>query len=211
MKLSILRSIALMTLVLSAGAVLASAQSGGAKGKVRNTKGDGLSGVEVTARREGKDVKTVKTDSKGNFEMTGLSAGKYNFVFDKAGYAIGLKYDVEIKSGDIRDLGDRLILSVDSGTQVIVNGSVFNQDGRSVTGAKVEVVRIGGGQEKKVFTLYTNISGEFTFRQPEGAATFRITASARGVSASKEISVDSAARYRLAITLNLPQEKNNPE
>lgn len=194
--------------VLLAGVSFAAAQSGGAKGKVRSSKGDGLAGVAVTARKDGKDVKTVRTDSKGNFQMSGLSSGTYNFVFDKTGYSVGVKYGVEIKSGDVRDLGDRLVLGVDSGTLVLINGSVFDQYGRSITGARVEIVRISGGEtSKKLGTVYTNVSGEFTFRQPEGAATFRITATAKGVSASKEVTVDSAARYRLAITLEIPKDK----
>lgn len=198
---------ALALFLILAGSSPSIAQSGAVKGKVRSAKGDGLAGVEVTARQDGKDVKSVRTDAKGNFSMSGLSAGTYNFVFDKNGYSTGVKYGVEIKRGETRDLGDRLILGVDSGTLVLINGSVFDQDGRSVTGAKVELVRISGGEPKKLGTAYTNVSGEFTFRQPEGEATFRITATARGVSASKEISVDSAARYRLAITLELPKEK----
>ncbi len=208
MSKNLLKIGAIALFVLLAGASFAAAQSGGAKGKVRSSKGDGLAGVAVTARKDGKDVKTVKTDSKGNFQMSGLSSGKYNFVFDKTGYSVGIKYDVEIKSGDVRDLGDRLVLGVDSGTLVLINGSVFDQYGRSITGARVEIVKISGGEtSKKLGTVYTNVSGEFTFRQPEGAATFRVTATARGVSASKEVTVDSAARYRLAITLEIPKDK----
>lgn len=203
-----IKSLFLFTFIVTFASGAATAQSGGVKGKVRNAKGDGLAGVEVTARLDGVDVKTVKTDAKGAFTMNGLSAGTYNFAFDKSGYATGVKYAVTVKRGEIRDLGDRLILSVDSGSLVLINGSVFDQDGRSITGAKVEIVRISGGEEKKLGTAYTNVSGEFTFRQPEAAATFRITASARGVSASKEITVDSAARYRLALTLNLPRDKD---
>lgn len=186
---------------------LSSAQSGGAKGKVRNTKGDSLAGVEVTARLDGKDIKSVKTDSKGFFQMTGLTPGTYNFLFEKNGFASGVKYGVQIKN-DVKDLGDRLILAVDSGSLVLINGSVFDQDGRSVTGAKVELVKISGGEERKLSTQFTNISGEFTFRQPDGTATYRLTATLKGVTASKEITVEGAARYRLALTLNLPKDKN---
>lgn len=196
--------------LVAAFSVSANAQTG-VKGKVRNTRGQSIAGVLVTARKDGKDVKSVKTDSDGKFTMSGLSAGTYNFVFDKSGYSLGLKAEVEVKSGQIKDLGDRLILSVDSGMLVLINGSVFDQDGRSVTGAKVEIVKISGGTEKKLTTLYTNVSGEFSYRQPEGDATYRITATLRGVSASKELVVTSAARYRLAITLNLPRKDEEKE
>lgn len=194
---------------LAVSALVVSAQSsGGVKGKVRNQKGDGLSGATITARLNGEDVKTVKSDTKGNFEMTGLKGGVYNFVFDRNGYNAGIKYNVEIKDGKTVNLGDNLVLMVDQGSLVLLNGSVFNQDGRSITGAKIEVERVNSdGSTKKIATAYTNYSGEFALRQPDAAATFRITATFRGVSGSKEIVVDSAGRYSTAITLNIPKEE----
>lgn len=195
---------ALLT-AISAMAVFAQ-ETGGAKGKVRNQKGDGLSGATITARLAGKDVKTVKTDAKGNFEMTGLKSGVYNFVIERNGYGSGVKYNVEVKTSVV-NLGDNLVLMVDQGSLVLLNGSVFNQDGRSITGAKIEVERVNAdGSTKKIATAYTNVSGEFALRQPEGSATFRVTASFKGIKGSKEISVDSAGRYSLAITLNIPKE-----
>src|SRR5688500_1316411 len=97
---------------------------GGVKGKVRNNKGSSIAGATVTARWGGKDVKSVKADSKGNFMIEGLSVGTYNVVFDADGYATGVKFGVEVKNGNMRDLGDRLILSVDQGSQIIIKGSV---------------------------------------------------------------------------------------
>jgi hypothetical protein len=188
----------------------AQGETGGAKGKVRNAKGNGIGGATITARRDGKDVKSVKSDAKGNFEMTGLEPGVYNFVFEKSGYGAGIKYNVEVKRKSVVSLGDNLALMQDQGTLVLINGSVYNQDGRSITGAKIEIERVGAdGSTNKVGSGYTNVSGEFTFRQPEGTAKFRVTATMKGVSATKEVSVDSAGIYRLAITLNLPKEKDN--
>lgn len=204
----IFKQAAFFAFLLAFSAVASFAQDGGVKGKVRNQKGDGLSGATVTARLKGQDIKTVKTDAKGNFQMTGLAAGVYNFVFDRNGYAAGIKYNVEIKNKTV-NLGDNLVLMVDQGSLVLLNGSVFNQDGRSITGAKIEVEKINAdGSTKKIATAYTNYSGEFALRQPEGSATFRVTATFKGVSGSKEISVDSAGRYSLAITLNIPKEEN---
>jgi len=206
----IFKQASLFVTLLAFFAITSFAQStGGAKGKVRNQKGDGLSGATITARLNGEDVKTVKTDTKGNFEMNGLKSGVYNFVIDRSGYNAGIKYNVEIKDGKTINLGDNLVLMVDQGTLVLLNGSVFNQDGRSITGAKIEVEKINSdGSTKKIATGYTNYSGEFALRQPEGNATFRITATFKGVSGSKEIVVDSAGRYSTAITLNIPKEEN---
>src|SRR5688500_4947807 len=108
---------------------------GGVKGKVRNNKGGGIGGANITARLSGKDVKTVKSDAKGNFSLQGLDEGTYNIVFDADGYATGVKFGVQVKNGNMRDLGDRLILSVDQGTQLIIRGSVFFREGTSVTAA----------------------------------------------------------------------------
>ena len=178
--------------------------TGGAKGKVRNLRGDSLNGATVTARLNSKDVATATTNGKGEFVITGLEPGVYNFVFDAKGYAAGIKYGVEVKSGKTRDLGGNLILIVDRGSRVVIQGSVFFKDGTSVTAGKVTVDKVNSeGGTKRLGTGYTNVSGEFTFSQPEGRAKYRITATYKDSTASKEIEVDSAAIYRTAISLDI--------
>lgn len=199
----------LFVLITALSCVFAFAQeTGGIKGKVRTTRGDGISGVTITARQNNADVKTATTDGGGKFVLENLKTGVYNIVFTKNGYSSGLKYDVEIRKGKIGDLGDRLILTVDQGTQVIIKGSIFNQDGRSLPGVEVKIERLAeNGSAKKIGSIFSSESGEFTFRQPEGAAKFRVTASRKGASASKEVEVSSAAIYRLALTLEVRNEK----
>jgi hypothetical protein len=195
-------------LVFSGAAALAQA-TGGVKGKVRNAKGDGLGGATITARQKDADVKSIKSDAKGNFEMTGLEPGIYSFVIEKPGFAAGIKADVEVRKGKVISLGDNLALTQDQGTLVLLNANVFNQDGRSITGAKVEVEKINSdGSTKKIATGYTSVSGEFTLRQPDGTANYRVTATMKGISGTKEISVDGAGRYSVAITLTLPKQEN---
>lgn len=193
-------------------------ETGGVKGKVRTTKGEGISGASVTARQKGEDIKSTTADEKGNFVLEGLKPGNYNLVFNAGGYGSGVLYNVEIKNKKIGDLGDRLVLTVDRGTQVIIKGTVFDEAGRSVVGAKIEIEKINAdGSLKKVGDGYTNsgndpgvrggdgtASGEFTFRFPEGAAKYRVTASFKDVKTSKEIEVEGAAIYRMALTLKLP-------
>ena len=177
--------------------------SGGIKGKVRSTRGGGIAGATVTVRLDGKDVKSSTANSKGEFTIDGLTAGVYNLVFEAKGYSSGVLYKVNVKSGSTGDLGDKLILSPDQGSLVIVKGSVFFKDGTSVIGAKVDIERVNSdGSVKKLGSGTTNISGEFTFRQPEGSAKLRITAKYEGTSGSKEIEVAEPAIYRLAITLD---------
>lgn len=208
MSMKFLKQSVLLACVFALASLAAFGQStGSVKGKVRTPRGGGIEGATVTARQKGDDIKTVTTDSKGEFVMDGLESGLYNFVFTKNGYGAGTLYNIEVKKNKITELPNRLILTTDQGTQVIVKGSVFNQNGVSLYGVKVEIARISdGGEAKKVGTGYTSEAGEFTFRFPEGTAKFRVTATAKGVSASKEISVDNAAIYRLAITLDLSKE-----
>src|SRR5690606_12573982 len=116
------------------------AQSGGVKGKIRSSRGSGIPNASVTARQSGKDVKTVRANAKGIFQLTGLESGVYSLVFDADGFQSGLLQGVEVKGG-VRDLGDRLILFPDQGTQVIINGSIFYKEGTSLGGAKVEIER----------------------------------------------------------------------
>lgn len=196
-------------LVLAAAvAAQAAAQTGGIKGKVRTMRGDGIASATVTARKSGTDVKSVRSDRKGNFVINGLEPGSYNVVFDAAGYSAGVLYNVEVKTNSTRNLADRLMLSADPGTQVIIKGSVFYREGISITGAKVEIERLNAdGSARNIATTLTSASGEFTFRQPEGNAKFRITAKFKGVSAMKEVEVSNAAIYRLALTLDLPRSE----
>ncbi len=170
--------------------------------------GDWIAGATITARQESKDVRSVRSDNKGQFLLTGLDAGRYNIVFDAKGYSSGIKYSIEVKGNKVVDLGDRLIMQVDQGTQVIVRGSVFFKDGTSVTAAKVVVERVNAnGSTEKIATLMTNIYGEFAFRRPEETAKYRMTAFYKDTKASKEIEVDSAAIYRLAISLDVSRQQ----
>ncbi len=198
-----MRKFVLLILFLAVSVSVGFAQNnGGVKGKVRNAKGDGIGSATITVRQDGKDVKSTNSDGKGNFELAGLKSGIYNLVIDKKGYSAGLLSNVEVKDNNIRDLSERLVLSVDQGTQIIIKGSVFDPGGRSIGGAKIEIEKVSSdGSTKKVGSGNASYSGEFTFKFPEGAAKFRITASAKGVKESKEVEVDGAAIYRLAITL----------
>ncbi|MFT3744953.1 MAG: carboxypeptidase-like regulatory domain-containing protein [Pyrinomonadaceae bacterium] len=199
-------------LLLATGFLLltsVSAQNtGGAKGKVRNLKDEGIPNATISARQKGVDLKSVKTDAKGDFVLDGLEPGTYNLAFEARGYAAAVQYNVEIKKGKIRDLGDRLILMVDRGSRVIVKGSVFFKDGFIAAGAKVVVERLNGdGSVRKLGEVASNYEGEFTFSQPEGTAKLRLTAILKDGKAVKDIEVDSAMVYRTALNLNIDRPK----
>lgn len=194
-------TLSFLALVLT---LVVSAQPGGVKGKVRTNSGQGIPSALITISKDGKEIKSAQTDSSGNFEVKGIDPGFYSLRVEAKGYASGSMSNVEIKKNKTRDLGDRLFLNIDQGSQVILKGSVFFKEGTSVTGAKVTLERVNSdGSIKELGTTYSSVSGEFTFRQPEGVAKYRVTARYNGVSGTKEISVENAALYRLAITLDL--------
>ena len=157
-------SLSLLVLIFVFSRVVSFAQeTGGVKGKVRSTKGDGIAAATITARQDGADLKSVTADAKGNFVLDGLKTGTYNLVFSKDGYSSGVLYNVEVKKNKVGDLGGRLVLTVDQGTQVIIKGSVFAPDGRSVGGAEIKIERISeDGSVKKVGSSTASYSGEFS-------------------------------------------------
>lgn len=196
-------------MILTACCLVPSAYSqstGGAKGKVRNMRNEPISDVSVTARKDSKDIATVTSNRKGEFVFNSLEPGVYNFIFDAKGYASAMRANIEVRQNKTVDLGDRLVLLVDKGTLVIIQGSVFFKDGTSVTGAKIEVEKVNADGTTRSLPAPnpTNIYGEFTFHQPEGAAAkYRFTAKYKDSTVTKEIEVSSAAIYRVALHLDI--------
>lgn len=197
-------SIATMLVLVSVASVAAQPSAGGIKGKVRASSGSGIGNASITVTKDGSDVKSVTTSSDGSFQLAGLDPGYYGLRVEASGYASGSLFSVEVKKNKVRDLGDKLFLRPDQGTLVILRGSVFFREGTSVTGAKVELERINSdGTAKEIGSTFSSVSGEFVFRQPGEAAKFRVTAKYNGIKNSKEITVEGASVYRLAITLDL--------
>jgi len=193
-----------ITLILFTAFVAVSQTTGGIKGKIRGDGGDALAGATVTARKDGADVKSVKANKKGEFVLDGLQPGTYNFVFEMSGYTPGVRYDVPVSAGSARDLGERLILARDDSDVVFLRGSVFDRNGKSIQGARVEVHKVSGdGRKRLVASSYSNYSGEFAFRQTDSDATYTITASLSGKTSTKELRVDSTGIHRVSLTLDM--------
>ncbi|NNE64998.1 MAG: carboxypeptidase regulatory-like domain-containing protein [Pyrinomonadaceae bacterium] len=203
-----IKRISLVLILLTFSVTAFGQGTGSVKGKVRTKKGEGISEVTVTARLDGENIKSIKTGKGGKFKLSGLQPGKYNLVFEKPGYSGGVLYDVLVKRKKTNNLGGRLVLTVDQGTLVLIEASVFNENGFSVYGAKVVVEVINDdGSAKKVETGYTSRDGEVLFRFPVGAKKYRLTASGKKASATKVVEVFEAAIYRTALTLELTEDQ----
>src|SRR5262245_6206489 len=131
-----MRILAFIILLLSLS-LTAMAQNGGVKGKIRSQRNErGLSGVEVVAERDGEAVKSTTSDSNGDFTITGLADGSYQLKFTKEGFSSG-SFRLDIKNGSFRDLSkNTLLMYVDRGTMITIQGGVFDQNGFSLPGAK---------------------------------------------------------------------------
>jgi len=176
--------------------------TGAIKGKVRVEKGS-PGGVAVIVRQADREVTRTTTDKKGDFIVSHVAAGIYGLTFRKPGLSVGSIENVEVRAGKTRSLGDRLVLSIDEGSIAFIRGSVFNDAGRSVPGVRVELVRILNEQStEKMDSRITGETGEFVFRLPPEPARYRVTVKADGAQpASKDVEVDSAAIYRVALSL----------
>jgi hypothetical protein len=195
----------LLGLILSlvvAGSAVAQDRTGGIKGKVRVETG-APSGVSVVVRQGEREVARGVTDKNGEFAILRLAPGRYGVTFRKPGLSVGTIEDIEVKAGKPRSLGDRLVLSIDEGSIAFIRGSVFNQDDRSVPNVRIELLKIeSDGTARKIDGRITNEIGSFVFRLTPDAARYRITAKpSSGDPVSKDVEVDGAAVYRVALSL----------
>lgn len=195
--------IVLGMIMLAASQVVAQDKStGGFKGKVRVEVGT-PAGVTVVIRQAEREVGRVVTEKNGEFTVNRLKPGLYGLTLRKSGLSVGTIENIEVKAGKTRSLGDRLILTIDEGSIAFIRGSVFDLDGRSVPNARVELARIeADGSVKKIDGRVTNEIGSFVFRLTPDPAKYRVTAKAKNSDpVSKDVEVDGAAVYRVALTI----------
>jgi Carboxypeptidase regulatory-like domain len=190
----------LLALVLPAAAQQPT--TGGLRGRVKVGAGN-PSDIVVTVRQGDREVKTGRTNAKGEFEVGGLAPGHYGLTFRKRGLQVGRMENVEVRAGKSVSLKDKLFLPVDEGAIAFIRGSVFDAAGRGFAGARVELELVGDdGSFKKLDSRVTNGLGQFGFRMTPETARYRLTAKADGMrTATEEVTVDSAAIFRVALSL----------
>lgn len=193
---------AVLTIVLLVSASFAQEHStGGLKGKVRVEKGS-AAGVSVVVRQGDREVTRVTTSSSGDFSVAGLAPGTYEVVFRKAGLSVATIEPVNVKAGKPTSLSDRLYLTIDEGSIAFIKGSVFSDTGRSFPGVRVELARVlDDGSLKKIDGRVTNDLGQFSFRLTPDPGKYRLTAKAEHMMAAKDVEVDGAVVYRVALSL----------
>lgn len=175
---------------------------GAIKGKVRVETGT-PAGVTVVVRRGETEVMRSTTNKNGDFTITRLTPGIYGLTFRKPGLSIGSMEDIEVKAGKTRSLGDRLILTIDEGSIAFLSGSVFSPNGRSVPNARVELARVlEDGSTRKIDGRITTETGSFKFRLSPDPGKYRVSVKVEGAEpVSKDVEIDGAAVYRVALSL----------
>jgi len=192
------------TLVLLLVAVASMAQDKGTatvKGKVKVEQGS-PSGVSVILLQDDREITRVATDKRGEFTLAHISPGLYTVTFRKPGLAVGSIPNLDLKGGQKRVLHD-LVLGIDEGSIAFLRGSVFTESGRSVPGVRIELARVVAENTlQKIDARVTGETGEFVFRLSPETAKYRVTVKADGLQpVSKDVEVDSAAVYRVALTV----------
>lgn len=194
----------LLGVVVVALASFVSAQdktTGVIKGKVRVERGS-PAGVAVILLQGDNEITRVQSDKKGDFVISRVTPGTYSVRLRKPGLMVGTIDDITVKAGQTRPLGDRLYLSVDPGSQALINVSVFDEGGRSVPDVRVDLAKIiSDDRLEKIDTHTTDEAGSFVFRLPPVPAKYRLTImSNEAEHVSTDVEIDQAARYAVSLT-----------
>jgi len=190
-----------LLLILSVVCLGQDKTTGAIRGKVRVEQGS-PGGVAVIVLQGEREVTRATTDKRGEFTIAHVVPGVYGVKFRKPGLSVGSIDGLEVKAGKTRGLHD-LILGIDEGSIAFLRGSVFTESGRSVPGVRIELARIlSENSLQKIDARVTGETGEFVFRLSPESAKYRVTAKAEGAQlVSKDVEIDSAAVYRVALTL----------
>jgi Carboxypeptidase regulatory-like domain len=201
MRLIKASSVTAVLLLLAVACLAQDKTTGAIKGKVRVEQGS-PGGVAVILTQDDREVTRAATDKRGEFVIAHIAPGLYTVTFRKLGLAVGSIANLDVKAGKTRALHD-LVLGIDDGSIAFLRGSVFAESGRSVPGVRVDLVKvIDENSVQKIDARVTGETGEFVFRLSPEKAKYRLTVKADGAQpVSKDVEVDSAAVYRVALTL----------
>lgn len=93
----------------------------------------------------------------------------------------------------------------------IVSGTVFHEPGLALPGAEVTIrpkLADGSQMKLKITREFSDDRGEFAFRVPPTAATYKVRASAKGFQADEKEAEVTGESERVDVTLMLETESN---
>jgi hypothetical protein len=177
MRIQVLLLTLLALAAFGHGAAFAEAEKGSVTGRVVDKRGRAIAGARVSAA--GDEEAAATTEKNGEFRLE-LEPGQYRLQFEADGYSSAtLREPVTVEAGRQTKLKRRVELP-ESDTGTVVRGSVFDELGRSIAGAKVVLERIPGADGQAVSATKMDAAsdsmGLFAFRLPAGSGRYRLTA-----------------------------------
>ena len=190
-------------------------KTGMLKGRVEGEKGKPIADVDVRVMSSrSRAITEAKTDADGNYKLE-LEPDSYTVSFDAEGYAGGTLRDMQqVEEGQTTEV--KTITLIKAKRTSRVSGAVFDNDGRSLPGVRLKLVRVPTEEEvkgnKKIESLsrehVSNNRGEFAFRLPPSRARYRVTASLDGYATQTRFVEESESEaVPLAFTLERLKKK----
>lgn len=203
--------ISALVILSFATAAVAGQKAGTLKGKVETEKRKPLADVEVRVIRTiDNATKETKTDQSGNYSFE-LEPGHYTVYFEVEGYGSGPHREIQQVEEGKETIVETIHLSKSKDRRTSrIRGAVFDENGRSLPGVRLKLVRVATeeelkeGKRAKSFSsdYITNSRGEFAFRVPSERARYLVTASRSGYDAqTKTVEVSEDESVPLAFSL----------
>ncbi|MDQ7065329.1 MAG: carboxypeptidase regulatory-like domain-containing protein [candidate division KSB1 bacterium] len=173
-----------------------SANTGSIAGTVRNTTGEPLAGVSVTAVSDGNAPVTAATDSSGSYAMRDLPAGRtYTVIAELDGYSADpAQRQVTVQKH--QTAAANFVLAKNTGT---IKGRVVAQGGLALDKALVSVKNQDTGQSK---STWSGTDGRFEF-QSLAAGQYLVSVSKGGYASEGDslVTLGEGATVELTLTM----------
>jgi len=214
--MKILEGLCIWVAVITIAAAGSQQKTGTLKGKIEDQKGKAIAGVEVRIMSSrDRSISETKTDANGVYSFE-VPPDEYTVSFQAEGYQEGSLQEMQqVEEG--KETHVKTIRLPKATHTSLIRGSVFDFQGRSISGARIKLVRIPTEDEQKEGKHFKGLSrdyisnnhGEFAFRLPSARARYRITAAAPGYRPdTKDVDVNESESVPVAMTL-LPLKKEN--
>jgi hypothetical protein len=124
-------------LLLCSSTALAQPGTGGLKGRVSDENGGLIVGATVTATDANGKTKTATTNGEGNFNLNGMSPGKYTVTVSAQGFSTFENTETEVTAGRAEQMDVTLKITIEQKVTVNADSVGVNTDPENNVGALV--------------------------------------------------------------------------
>ena len=126
-----------LILLLCSSTALAQPGTGGLKGRVSDENGGLIVGATVTATDANGKTKTATTNGEGNFNLNGMSPGKYTVTVSAPGFSTFENTETEVTAGRAEHMDVTLKITIEQKVTVNADSVGVNTDPENNVGALV--------------------------------------------------------------------------